>query len=109
LPKSTLSVVLFAAVMGLTWLGTVPLTSGPVAKVFRTRYLGTQFGVRFLSHHVGPSLGAWLGGLVYDLTGSHTPSCAATALAGLGAALLHFPVDDRSAAPGAPAPAMAQQ
>ncbi|OZI17708.1 MFS transporter [Bordetella genomosp. 7] len=109
LPKSTLSVVLFAAVMGLTWLGTVPLTSGLVAKVFGTRYLGTLFGVCFLSHQVGSFLGAWLGGLVYDLTGSYTPIWAATAVAGLVAALLHFPIDDRSAAAGAPAPAMAQQ
>lgn len=99
LPKSTLSVVLFAAVMGLTWLGTVPLTSGLVAKVFGTRHLGTLFGVCFLSHQVGSFLGAWLGGLVFDLTGSYTPIWAATALAGLVAALLHFPIDDRAAAP----------
>ncbi|MBV7486816.1 MFS transporter [Bordetella sp. BOR01] len=99
LPKSTLSVVLFAAVMGLTWLGTVPLTSGLVAKVFGTRHLGTLFGVCFLSHQVGSFLGAWLGGLVFDLTGSYTPVWAATALAGLVAALLHFPIDDRAAVP----------
>ena len=99
LPKSTVSVVLFAAVMGLTWLGTVPLTSGLVAKVFGTRHLGTLFGVCFLSHQVGSFLGAWLGGLVFDLTGSYTPIWAATALAGLVAALLHFPIDDRAAAP----------
>ena len=108
LPKSTLSVVLFAAVMGLTWLGTVPLTSGLVAKVFGTRHLGTLFGVCFLSHQVGSFLGAWLGGLVFDLTGSYTPIWAATALAGLVAALLHFPIDDR-AAPLAPAAAALAQ
>ncbi|MCD0505599.1 MFS transporter, partial [Bordetella petrii] len=104
LPKSTLSVVLFAAVMGLTWLGTVPLTSGLVAKVFGTRHLGTLFGVCFLSHQIGSFLGAWLGGLVFDLTGSYTPIWAATALAGLVAALLHFPIDDR---PAVPSPAVA--
>jgi MFS family permease len=94
LPKSTLSVVLFAAVMGLTWLGTVPLTSGLIAKVFGTRHLGTLFGVVFLSHQLGSFLGAWLGGYVFDVTGSYTPIWAATALAGLFAALLHFPIDD---------------
>jgi MFS family permease len=71
LPKSTLSVVLFAAVMGLTWLGTVPLTSGLIAKVFGTRHLGTLFGVVFLSHQIGSFLGAWLGGFVLDVTGSY--------------------------------------
>ena len=55
--------------MGLTWLGTVPLTSGLVAKVFGTRHLGSLFGVCFLSHQIGSFLGAWLGGLVFDLTG----------------------------------------
>jgi predicted MFS family arabinose efflux permease len=94
LPKSTASVVLFAAVMGLTWLGTVPLTSGLIAKVFGTRHLGTLFGVVFLSHQLGSFLGAWLGGYVFDATGSYTPIWAATALAGLFAALLHFPIDD---------------
>ena len=105
LPKSTLSVVLFAAVMGLTWLGTVPLTSGLIAKVFGTRHLGTLFGVVFLSHQLGSFLGAWLGGYVFDATGSYTLIWAATALAGLFAALLHFPIDDTVHAPVEPAPA----
>ncbi|MPW16876.1 MFS transporter [Paraburkholderia sp. CNPSo 3157] len=101
LPKSTLSVVLFAAVMGLTWLGTVPLTSGLIAKVFGTRYLGTLFGVVFLSHQLGSFLGAWLGGFVFDVTGSYSLIWGATALAGLFAALLHFPIDDTVHASGA--------
>ncbi|OLL32441.1 MFS transporter [Burkholderia sp. SRS-W-2-2016] len=96
LPKSTVSVVIFAAVMGLTWLGTVPLTSGLVAKVFGVRHLGSLFGVCFLSHQIGSFLGAWLGGLVFDLTGSYSLLWAATIAAGLLAALLHFPIDDRA-------------
>ncbi|MEM5342798.1 MFS transporter [Paraburkholderia azotifigens] len=103
LPKSTVSVVLFAAVMGLTWLGTVPLTSGLIARVFGTRHLGTLFGVVFLSHQLGSFLGAWLGGYVFDATGSYTPIWAATALAGLCAALLHFPIDDSVHASAEPA------
>ncbi len=94
LPKSPVSVVIFAAVMGLTWLGTVPLTSGLVAKVFGTRHLGSLFGVCFLSHQIGSFLGAWLGGLVFDLTGSYSLLWEATVFAGLVAALLHFPIDD---------------
>ncbi|HZZ09521.1 MAG TPA: MFS transporter [Paraburkholderia sp.] len=94
LPKTPASVVVFAAVMGLTWLGTVPLTSGLVAKVFGTRHLGSLFGICFLSHQIGSFLGAWLGGLVFDLTGSYSLLWEATVAAGLIAALLHFPIDD---------------
>lgn len=94
LPKTTLSVIVFAAVMGLTWLGTVPLTSGLVAKVFGVRHLGTLFGVCFLSHQLGSFLGAWLGGFVFDVTGSYSLIWGATAIAGLAASLLHFAIDD---------------
>lgn len=97
LPKTSVSVVVFAAVMGLTWLGTVPLTSGFVARVFGTRHLGTLFGVCFLSHQIGSFLGAWLGGFVFDTTGSYSLLWGATAAAGLLAALMHFPIDDTSA------------
>ncbi|VVE32334.1 MFS transporter [Pandoraea anhela] len=99
LPKSDTSVVVFAAVMGLTWLGTVPLTSGLVAKVFGTRHLGTLFGVCFMSHQVGSFLGAWLGGFVLDVTGSYNLIWAATAILGAVAAALHFPIDDESVVP----------
>src|SRR5688572_2342957 len=96
LPKTDALVLGFAAIMGLTWLGTVPLTSGLVAKIFGTEHLGTLFGICFLSHQIGSFLGAGVGGVVYDLTGSYTPLWIATALAGLVAALLHFPINDAS-------------
>ena len=102
LPKSDLSVVLFAAVMGLTWLGTVPLTSGWVAKVFGTGHLGTLFGVCFLSHQIGSFLGAWLGGFVFELTGSYNIIWGLTAASGAIAALLHFPIKDLSPNPPVP-------
>ena len=94
LPKTETTVVIFAAAMGFTWLGTVPLTSGLVAKVFGTRHLGTLFGVCFLTHQVGSFLGAWLGGYLFDLTGSYSPVWSATAAAGLAAAMLHFAISD---------------
>jgi len=103
LPKSELSVLAFAAVMGLVWLGTVPLTSGLVAKVFGTRYLGTLFGVCFLSHQIGSFLGAWLGGYLFDLTGSYALIWTATAVSGAMAALLHFPINDAPVNAAAPA------
>ena len=93
-PKTEASVVTFAAVMGLTWLGTVPLTSGLVAKVFGTRHLGTLFGICFLSHQIGSFLGAWSGGYIFDTTGSYSLVWAMTAGAGLLAAILHFPIND---------------
>ncbi|QDX21115.1 MFS transporter [Pandoraea pnomenusa] len=102
LPKTDASVVIFAAVMGLTWLGTVPLTSGLVAKVFGTRHLGTLFGVCFMSHQVGSFLGAWLGGYVLDVTGSYNLIWAVTAILGAAAAALHFPIDDASVVPPLP-------
>lgn len=104
LPKTDASVVIFSAVMGLTWLGTVPLTSGLVARIFGTRHLGTLFGICFLSHQIGSFLGAGVGGVIFDLTGSYAPLWIATAVAGLVAALLHFPIDDASVDPR-PAPA----
>jgi predicted MFS family arabinose efflux permease len=98
LPKSELSVMLFAAMMGLAWLGTVPLTSGLVAKVFGTQHLGTLFGLCFLSHQIGSFLGAWLGGYLFDLTGSYDLVWTGTAIAGVVAALLHFAINDRPVA-----------
>jgi len=95
LPKTNASVVIFAAVMGLAWLGAVPLTSGLVAGIFGTRHLGTLFGVCFLSHQIGSFLGAWLGGVFFDLTGSYSLVWGATVAAGLLAAILHFPIDGR--------------
>ncbi|SEE39807.1 Predicted arabinose efflux permease, MFS family [Rhizobiales bacterium GAS191] len=103
LPTTSTSVVIFAAVMGLAWLGAVPLTSGLVAKVFGTRHLGTLFGVCFLSHQVGSFLGAWLGGFVFDVTGSYSLVWGATVAAGLMAAMLHFPINDTAVR--APVPA----
>ena len=93
-PKSAASVEIFAAVAGLTWLGTVPLTSGLVAKLFGTRHLGTLFGICFLSHQLGSFLGAWSGGWVVTVTGSFTVLWVLLAIAGLVAAWLHFLIDD---------------
>lgn len=98
LPKTEWSVMLFAAVMGMAWLGTVPLTSGLIARFFGVRHLGTLFGICFMSHQIGSFIGAWAGGVVFDLTGSYDLIWAATALSGIMAAALHFPIKDRPAA-----------
>jgi MFS family permease len=70
-PLSAASALIFAAVFGFLWLGTVPLTSGAVASMFGLRYLSTLYGVVFLSHQIGSFLGAWLAGRLFDATGSY--------------------------------------
>lgn len=72
LPKTEISVLLFAASMGALWLGTVPLTSGLVGDIFGVRYVSTLFGLVFFGHQVGAFCGAWLGGFVFDRTGSYS-------------------------------------
>jgi predicted MFS family arabinose efflux permease len=71
LPVTPASVVVYAAVMGLLWLSTVPPTSGLVALMFGTRYLGMLYGFAFFSHQVGAFIGVWLGGVLYERTGSY--------------------------------------
>jgi MFS family permease len=96
LPKSDVGVLVFAAAMGTLWLGTVPLTSGLIGRMFGVTHMGTLFGVAFMSHQIGSFLGAWLGGVMFDLTGSYVGFWWLTAAAGLFAALVNFPIDDRA-------------
>lgn len=93
-PKSQASIIAFSAAMGLMWLGTVPLTTGIVARVFGVRHLGTLFGICFLSHQIGSFAGSWLGGVVLQATGSYGPIWIATAAAGFFAAALHLGIRD---------------
>ena len=94
-PKTELAVWLFAATFGITWLSTVPLTSGLVGDIFGARYLATLFGFVMLSHQLGAFLGAWLGGLSYDLTGSYNAVWTLAVILGLLAAALHWPIADQ--------------
>ncbi len=94
-PKTEAVVMVFAAAMGLLWLGTVPLTSGLVAQIFGVQYLSTLFGIVFLSHQLGSFLGVWMGGIVYDSTGSYDAIWIASILLGVLAALLHLPIGER--------------
>jgi MFS family permease len=94
-PKTELTVYLFAAAFGLMWLGTVPLTSGLVGQIFGARYLATLFGMVMLSHQVGAFFGAWLGGLLYDVTGSYDSVWLLAIALGAVAAALHAPIPDR--------------
>lgn len=103
LPLSTWSVYLFAAAMGLLWLGAVPLTNGVLTRVFGLRYLGTLFGFTFFGHQVGSFLGVWLGGYVFDTTRSYDLIWVGAMALGLLSAALHWPIDDRQILRAAPA------
>jgi MFS family permease len=95
-PLSSTSLYLFAVVMGATWLGTVPLTSGVLAQIFGVRFLGTLFGLVFLGHQLGGFFGAWLGGSVYDATQSYAWMWAISIALGVASVLLNLPIRDRS-------------
>jgi MFS family permease len=71
LPVSPASTLVFAAIMGLLWLGVVPLTQGLVADMFGLRYLATLSGIAFVNHQIGSFVGVWGGGLVLDYFGSY--------------------------------------
>ena len=94
-PKTELVIYLFAGSMGLIWLATVPLTSGIVAQVFGTRYMATLFGVAFFSHQAGSFIGVWLGGRLFDATGSYDMIWWIAAALGLLGCLVHLPIDER--------------
>ncbi len=95
LPLSQLSVYAFAVALGLLWLSTVPPTNGIVAQVFGVRYLGMLAGVTFFSHQVGSFLGAWLGGKLYDTTGSYDVVWWIAIALGIAAGLINLPIDER--------------
>ena len=91
-PVSETSVLVFSAVIGLTWLGTVPLTSGLVGHIFGTTYMSTLFGIVFLGHQFGGFLGAWLAGYAYDALGSYDAMWILSIALGVLSALLHWPI-----------------
>ena len=95
LPKTPLVMLLFAGAMGLLWLSTVPLTTGIVAQIFGVKYMGTLFGIVFLSHQLGSFMGVWLGGRIYDQTGSYDGMWQAGIVVGILAALIHLPINEK--------------
>jgi MFS family permease len=105
LPASTVTTLLFGAGMGLMWLSTVPPTSGLVTLMFGTRWLATLYGFAFFSHQVGGFLGAWLGGVLYERTGSYDVVWWLTVLSGLLSALINLPIVEKPVLRAAPAAA----
>ena len=105
IPTTPFVVLLFAAAMGLLWLSTVPLTSGLVAVMFGTRHVGMLFGFVFLSHQVGAFVGVWLGGAVYEATGTYDAMWWISIALSLAAAAVHLPILERRAPQWAPSAA----
>ena len=105
LPVSDASVVVFAAVIGLLWLGTVPLTGGLVAQIFGTRHMATLFGFAFFVHQLGSFIGIWAGGWLFEVTGSYMVIWWVSVALGVAAAALYVPVDDRPVEHAAARPA----
>ncbi len=95
LPKTTATIYGFAALMGLLWLSTVPLTTGLVAQIFGVRYLATLFGFVFLSHQLGSFIGVWMGGRLYDQYGSYDGMWWAGIFFGIVAAIVHWPINEQ--------------
>jgi MFS family permease len=94
-PLSTASAWLFAAVMGILWLGTVPLTNGLVAQIFGLRYMSMLTGIVFLGHQLGSFLGAWLGGRIFDQTGSYELAWTISIVLSVLAALCSWPINEK--------------
>lgn len=95
-PISLASVYLFAAVMGFTWLGTVPLTNSLVGQIFGLKYLSTLFSIAFLGHQIGAFAGAWAGGAVFDATGSYLWVWVISIALSVIACGMCLPIDERA-------------
>ena len=95
LPITPITVILFSLFMGSLWLATVPLTSGLIAHIYGLRYMGTLYGLVFLSHQLGSFLGVWMGGRLYDATGDYTLVWWIGIGVSIFSTLIHLPINER--------------
>ena len=93
-PITIASVYLFSIMNGFLWLAPVPPTSGLVGQMFGLKYMGTLYGIVFLNHQLGSFLGVWLGGYLYDTTGSYNNVWWAAAAIALVTAAIHIVIDE---------------
>jgi MFS family permease len=104
-PVTPVTCIMFGATMGLMWLSTIPPTNGIIAVLFGTRWLATLGGFAFFSHQVGGFLGVWLGGIVFDRTGSYDPVWWLAILFGVLSALINLPIVEKPVSRMAAVPA----
>ena len=95
IPISTLTIYAFSFATGLLWLATVPPTSGLVAQMFGLRFMGTLYGIVFLNHQIGSFTGVWLGGYLFDTTGSYNQVWWWAAIIAAITAIIHIFIDER--------------
>jgi len=95
-PISDLTAYLFAALMGLLWLSTIPPTQGTIITVFGVKNMSMLYGIAFLFHQVGAFLGGWLGGKVYDLTGSYDIVWYVSIALGVFGAIINYPIEEKA-------------
>jgi MFS family permease len=104
-PVTPITCIAFGATIGVVWLSAVPPTNGIIALMFGTRWLGTLAGFAFFSHQIGGFLGAWLGGIVFDRTGSYDPVWWLAILLGVLSALINMPIVEKPVSRAAALPA----
>ena len=96
MPPTPMSTYVFAAIMGFLWLSTIPLTNGIVAQIFGVKYLTMLSGLVFFSHQLGSFCGAFLGGYLFDRTGSYLIVWQIAIALGVFACLINLPVKERA-------------
>ena len=94
LPITPISIIIFSIVMGTLWLATVPLTSGIIGYIYGLKFMGTLYGIVFLSHQIGSFVGVWLGGIFYDKYGNYDIVWWVGIGVGAFSALIHLPVKE---------------
>ncbi|CAN1597322.1 AraJ Arabinose efflux permease [Candidatus Pelagibacterales bacterium] len=97
-PVSNLTAYIFAALMGVLWLSTIPLTQGTITTVFGVKNMSMLYGIAFLFHQVGAFLGGWLGGKVYDVTGSYDIVWYISIALGVLGAIINYPIEEKTIA-----------
>jgi len=95
LPKNEITILIFAALLGILWLSTVPLTSGIISVIFGSRYMSMLYGFTFLSHQIGSFLGSWFGGRLYDYYGSYDIMWWICVALGFISAAMHMPIIEK--------------
>ncbi|MEL0106028.1 MAG: MFS transporter [Rhodospirillaceae bacterium] len=95
-PMTETGILVFAVALGLLWLATVPLTSGLVGQMFGIQYMAMLYGITFMSHQIGSFCGVWLGGFLFDTTGSYDVIWWGSIILGLVATFMHVLIDDRT-------------
>jgi MFS family permease len=95
-PVTNISAYVFAAILGVIWLSTIPPTQGTIITVFGVKNMSMLYGIAFLFHQIGAFVGGWLGGRVYDLTGSYNIVWYISIALGVIGAIINYPIEEKA-------------